>query len=48
MLKKDNFSPLGYGKCYKKIEDSEQKYSINREGASFGYNTLVSDIELYQ
>ena len=36
---------MGYAKCYKKIEDSGNKnILITERGASFGYNTLVSDM----
>ena len=36
---------MGYGKCNKKIEESGNKnILITERGASFGYNTLVSDM----
>ena len=36
---------MGYGKCYKKGEDSGNKnILVTERGASFGYNTLVSDM----
>ena len=36
---------MGYGECNKKIEDSGNKnILITERGASFGYNTLVSDM----
>ena len=36
---------MGYGECNKKISDSGNKnILVTERGASFGYNTLVSDM----
>ena len=36
---------MGHGKCDQKIRGTgEKKYLITERGASFGYNTLVSDM----
>jgi len=36
---------MGYGKCNKKISDSgNNNILVTERGASFGYNTLVSDM----
>ena len=36
---------MGYGKCYEKISESgNDNILVTERGASFGYNTLVSDM----